>query len=257
MDSRFIDSADGTKLRLVIHGDGDRDVLIVGGLAEHAGRYPHVAAAFSGHRVTILELRGHGHSGGRRGYVTTWEDYVNDVKAAVATLRPGFLFIAHSMGGLVALESLRLGVTPAKLALSNPLLGVAVKVPGWKVAVGNALSGLWPTLALTNEINPDELSRDLEIGRAYTADKLVFNKVTARWFTEMKAAQERANGYTPSTPVGMFLGAADHITDIAVSRAWAKRVGAPVREWPEMRHEIFNEIGKAEVIEAVRSWLLS
>lgn len=257
MESRFIDSADGTKLRLVIHGDGDRDLLIVGGLAEHAGRYPHVAAAFPAFRVTILELRGHGHSGGRRGYVTTWEDYVNDVKAAVATLRPGFLFIAHSMGGLVALESLRLGVTPAKLALSNPLLGVAVKVPGWKVTLGNTLSGLWPTLALTNEIDPAELSRDPEIGRAYSADKLVFNKVTARWFTEMTAAQGRANAYTPTLPVGLFLGDSDHITSIDASRAWGKRVGAPIREWPGMRHEIFNEIGKEEVIQAVRSWLLS
>ncbi len=55
-------SDDGTRLRLVRWGDGARDVLLVHGLGEHAGRYEHVARRLveAGYRVTLLELRGHG-----------------------------------------------------------------------------------------------------------------------------------------------------------------------------------------------------
>ena len=65
MESLFVDSADGTRLRLSRSGEG-RDVLIIPGYAEHAGRYAHVAAGLSGYRSTVLELRGHGQSGGKR-----------------------------------------------------------------------------------------------------------------------------------------------------------------------------------------------
>ena len=48
MEASFIDSADGTRLRTVRWGTAGRDLLVVPGLAEHAGRYDHVAAWFVG-----------------------------------------------------------------------------------------------------------------------------------------------------------------------------------------------------------------
>lgn len=257
--STFLTSKDGTRLHAVVHGAGALDVLIVHGLAEHAERYAHVAKAWVelGFRVTVLELRGHGQSGGRRSHVMSWSEYVEDVKAAAATLRPGWRLFAHSMGGLVATDAVRSGVAPAKLALSNPLFGTALKVPPAKAFAGKILSKIWPTLALTNEIQSSGLSRDPEVARAYDADPDVYKKVTGRWFTEMMAAQVRISTYTPSIPVKFFIGGADPITSPPTARAWAQRVGAPIREWPEMRHELVNEIGKEEVIAEIGQWLRS
>ena len=51
MEASFIDSADGTRLRTVRWGTAGRDLLVVPGLAEHAGRYDHVAAWFVGRNV--------------------------------------------------------------------------------------------------------------------------------------------------------------------------------------------------------------
>jgi len=259
MSSRFFDSADGTRIHTVAYGSGPVDVLVLGGLAEHAGRYDHVAPEWAarGATVTVMELRGHGNSGGRRSHVLSWSEYRDDVRVVAASLRPGWRFFAHSMGGLVALDSVREGLAPSKLALSNPLCGVKVKVPGWKTTVGRALSRAWPTLALTNEVAPEALSRDPSIGKAYLADPNVYNKVTARWFTEMTAAQARvAEMAKPPMPVAFFLSDTDPITDSAASKRVASRIGAAVHDYPGMLHELVNEIGKEQVIADIGAWLV-
>lgn len=258
MRTSFVTSADGTRLRLAHWGEGSRDLLVIHGLAEHAGRYEHVgvALAAAGWSVTVLELRGHGHSGGKRAYVSRWSDYVEDVRAAVATLRPGWSMLAHSMGGLVALDAINSGITPAKLALTNPLLGVAVKLPGWKVAAARVLSKLWPSLAMVNEIDATALSRDQAVGVAYMADPLVFKTGTPRWWTEMNVARHRVLGVGQwSVPMAIWVGSDDHVTDPIVNREFALRVHAKLTILPEWRHEILNEIGKEEAIAAIAEWL--
>lgn len=260
MTSRFVTSADGTRIHVVESGGGARDVLVLGGLAEHAGRYTHVAADWTARGTTVhaMELRGHGNSGGRRSHVLDWGEYRADVRAVADTLRPGWVMFAHSMGGLVALDAVRDGLRPAKLALSNPLCGVKLKVPGWKTALGRGLSRLWPTLALTNEVDPGALSHDPEVGRAYAADPNVYGKVTARWFTEMTAAQARVGAMsTFPVPLAFFVSDDDPITDAATSKAIARRVGATVVDFPGMLHELVNETEKARVITAVGDWLLA
>lgn len=259
MESRFYTSADGTRIHALVHGAGSRDVLVLGGLAEHAGRYAHVAAAFASRdcTVTLMELRGHGSSGGRRSHVGDWREYRADVAAVAASLRPGWSLFAHSMGGLVALDSVRDGLRPARLALSNPLCGVKMPVPAWKTGAAQALSRLWPTLALTNEIDPAALSRDTNVGAAYVADPHVYKKVTSRWFTEMNGAQARvAQMDAPPMPVAFFVSESDPITSAASSKALAARIGAKVVEYPAMLHELVNELGKEQVIADVGDWLL-
>ncbi len=259
MESTFVTSADGTRIHAVVHGDGARDILVLGGLAEHAGRYTHVASAWAarGARVTVMEPRGHGNSGGARSHVLSWGDYVADVNAVASTLRPDWRMFAHSMGGLITLDSVRAGLAPARLALSNPLCGVKMKVPGWKAGLGRGLSKLWPTLALANDLDPAHLSRDPAVGQAYLADPNVYAKVTARWFTEMTAAQARVAAMpAPSMPVRFFLSDSDPITDAVAARAVAAKIGGSVQEYPGMLHELVNELGKEQVIADVGDWLL-
>lgn len=258
MRTSFVTSADGTRLRVGQWGDGARDVLLIHGLAEHAARYAHVGEAFAaaGFTATVVELRGHGHSGGRRGHVGRWQEYVEDVRAVAASLRPGFCMLGHSMGGLVALDSVREGLRPARLALSNPLLGVAVKLPGWKVSAAGLLSTVYPTLPMKNEIDPDALSRDPEVGRAYLSDPLVFQTATPRWYTEMLAALGRVHAVPRwEVPLAFFIGDADRVVDPVVGRAFAERVGARVSVYAEHRHELFNEIDKERVIADTVAWL--
>jgi alpha-beta hydrolase superfamily lysophospholipase len=231
---------------------------MIHGLAEHAGRYEHVGAALAaaGFTATLVELRGHGHSGGRRGHVARWSQYLDDIRAAAATLRPGWAMLAHSMGGLVSLDAVRDGVRPSRLALSAPLLGVAVKLPGWKVRAAGLFSRLVPALPMKNEVDPTALSRDAEIGKAYVVDPLVFDVATPRWYTEMLAAIARVHAVDRwDVPMTMHVGSADRITDPVAASAFAAKNRIPVTTHPDFRHELFNEIGKEQVIASVAAWL--
>lgn len=64
---------------------------IVHGYGDHGGRYQHLQEwlAACGVASHALDLRGHGLSGGRRGYVTRWEDYLDDLHAFILFLLEG------------------------------------------------------------------------------------------------------------------------------------------------------------------------
>ncbi len=256
MQSRLIQSADGTRVRVVDFGGTGAPVLLVHGLAEHIGRYGHVAKALvdRGFHVSMVELRGHGESEGKRGHVNRWDEYVADLNAAYNACETPMI-VAHSMGGLVTLDALRAGLRPPRVLLSNPLLGVRVKAPRIKVLAGRLLSRILPSVSLTNEVPSSGLSHDPAVARAYDADPMIFHTITPRWFTEMEAATVRVLAVRPAVPVAMLYSDADPITDTERAAEWAAEHGVISRDHPGMLHEIFNEVGKEAVLTEVADWL--
>lgn len=240
-------------------------ILLVHGYCEHRGRYRTTASdlARAGYRVATVDLRGHGESGGARAHVLRFDEYLEDVDAALASCAAGEkpILLGHSMGGLVSLRYAleRPGALRA-LALSSPFVGLAAPVPEWKKLLGRVASRLYPGLTLPNEIRPEELSSDLAVGRAYMADPLVPKVATARWFTEAMAAQElvRRRAGELRLPVHLQHGAADHIADPRASEAVFQRLGSDDKQlklYPGLRHEIFNEVERDRVIAELVTWL--
>ena len=256
-------SDDRTLLRVGRWGDAPRDVLLLHGLAEHIGRYEHVAAHLvaKGWRVTMPELRGHGKSGGQRGYTERWHRYVEDVQSAAGTIGRPFILVAHSMGGLVALSTLIEPIDPrcVAVALSNPLLGLAVKAPAIKTSAARLLSKVWPTLSLANELDSKAISRDPAVVSAYEADPLVFGTLTPRWFTEMEAAQVliRERLANVKIPLRLMVSDADRICDAKAARAVFEQYSGPktLAEYPGLYHELFNEPEKDKVLSEMSAWM--
>jgi acylglycerol lipase len=261
-----IQSKDGTRLRLVqwapdlVRGE----VLLVHGLAEHAGRYAHVARALNaaGWRVSLLELRGHGKSEGKPGALTRWSEYVEDLQAAADFLRKPFVLVAHSMGGLVALDALRgpLRDQVQALALSNPLTGVVVVAPRLLSMAKVVLSKLLPQLPLKNPLDPQTISRDPAVVAAYIADPLVFSTIRPRWATEMEAAIERVHAHAGSydLPLLVMLGTGDRICDHRAMLKLAEGWGGPKvsrQVYEGLYHEIFNEPERERVLADLVQWL--
>src|SRR5262249_712255 len=64
-------------------------LLIVHGMGEHGGRYRHVPS-FLGEdfeRFYALDQRGHGRSGGLRGYAPSFEAFLEDLKRVTAEIQ--------------------------------------------------------------------------------------------------------------------------------------------------------------------------
>lgn len=263
MEQLELRSDDGTALaayRWAPVGEVKADLLLVHGLADHMGRYPHVTATLTeaGYRVTGVELRGHGHSEGKRGHVTNWERYVDDLRAAARTIDGPHAIIAHSMGGLVTLDHLRDG--PAWAAVvSAPALAASVEAPTWKLAAAGLLSRVWPGLHMDNEIPSTAICSDPAVVEAYDADPLVFGVITPRWYTEFTAAQDRvkaaAAGYR--TPLYAAWGSDDMLVSTEAIVEFCADYGGEVhtREWVDLYHEILNERRGDEVLAEMIAFL--
>ncbi len=262
-----IESRDGTRLNLRTWKPEGRTrgrVLLVHGLAEHMGRYEHVARALNDAEFAVwgVELRGHGDSDGRPGHTDRWRDYVDDVRAAAHVIGQPYYLVGHSMGGCVALDLARGATKPQLLgvALSNPLLGVAVEPPAWKTAAGRLMSNIWPTLSLDNEIDPSWISRDLAVVSAYRTDPKVFSVVSARWYTELIAAMERIHGHAGRyrTPFFLMVGTSDRLVDPDASQALFEKYGGNDKDmvvYEGLYHELFNEPEKDKVFTDLCTWL--
>ncbi|RME49624.1 MAG: alpha/beta fold hydrolase, partial [Chloroflexi bacterium] len=94
--------------------DEPRAVLVlVHGLGEHAGRYPHLVETLlpQGYAVFGHDHRGFGSSGGRRGDLARFQDLIADLDQIVDLAReqhpalPVAMY-GHSMGGVIATQYL-------------------------------------------------------------------------------------------------------------------------------------------------------
>jgi len=261
----YVESSDGTKLHLVIWSPAGAHstVVLAHGLAEHMGRYEHIAAALTeaGFRVLGLEFRGHGDSEGKRGHVDDWAEYSQDLSAALEHAQEPCWILAHSMGGLVVLDWLQRS-PPAPilgLVLTNPLLGVRVQAPAWKLTLANLLSKLVPRLSLSNELDTNNISRDRAVVEAYEADPLVYSTLTTRWYTEMISAMNRVHASAGGLRVDLLMvtSDADQICDPQAARELAARLPSPAAEqrYPELFHEVMNEPEKQQVLDALITWM--
>lgn len=86
-------------------------VIIVHGLGAHSGWFDNMVQCLvqNGHAVYGFDLRGHGRSAGQRGYINSWEEFREDLRAVrqlialTAVDIPCFL-LGHCLGGTVVLD---------------------------------------------------------------------------------------------------------------------------------------------------------
>lgn len=242
-------------------------VVLVHGLGEHSGRYPHVVEALNqaGYSVVGFDLPGHGRSPGRRGHFPSYEGVLDRIgemlqrAAEHAPGRPRFLY-GHSLGGNLVLNyALRRPQGVAGVVASAPWLRLAFEPPRVQVTLARLVGSLWPAFSQPNGLDPADLSHDPEVVRAYQEDLLVHDRISAGLFFAAYQAGLWAleNAYTLRVPVLLLHGTADRLTSAEASRAFAQRAGerCTLRLWEGLYHEVHNEPQKAEVLEAVVAWL--
>lgn len=243
-------------------------VALVHGIGEHSGRYvwlvEHLTAA--GFAVFSFDHRGHGRSPGRRGHITSWSEYRDDVGAFlehVHRLSPGVpIFIyGHSLGALIVAEYV-LSKQPdvAGVILSGiPLQPTGVAKPHL-IAMARILSRILPSLRVSLGVNPDALSRDKAVAKAYEQDPLVHHRASMRWGTETLDAIDRVRSHASDIrlPLLILHGEADQVNSVAGSRELLETVSSPdkqLRVYAGGAHEPHNDLDRDKVVRDVAEWL--
>jgi len=264
--------ANDVRLHLALHRPSNvstpRAVVAVShGFGEHGGRYSNLVEHIvpRGYAVYALDHQGHGRSGGRRGHVGRWSEYLAGVGAMLEAVRqrepgaPVFLF-GHSLGGLIAAEyALAHPEGLAGLILSSPVLG-SVGVSPARRMLGRALSGVWPTFSIHTGLDAGTISRDPAAVRGYIADPLVHDVASARLGSEMDLAVKRVQARAAefALPLLLFHGTADRLTSPEARRAFFARTTAPDREFVEYDggyHETLNDLDHERVAADVLRWM--
>jgi len=244
-------------------------LLLVHGIAEHAGRYPHVGSrlASAGIATHSFDLRGFGGSGGQRAYVDRWSQYHDDVEHRLAAVRseadglPVVLY-GHSMGGLIALGYVLADPPrpmPDLLVLSAP--AVDAVVPAWKRRLADILAGTVPRFTVANTFPKGALSSDPAVESAYLADPLAVHRTTARLGVALFREQDRVKSVLARggpLPVTTYVlhGADDPIVPEWASRTLEGRANVTRRVYQGLHHETHNEPSGEAVIDDTIAWIV-
>jgi alpha-beta hydrolase superfamily lysophospholipase len=239
-------------------------VVVTHGYAEHCGRYREVAHVIvkAGWAALSYDVRGHGHSPGRRGYIDRFTTYLDDLAAAQAIARKlvpapaPMVLLGHSHGSLITLRALcgHQSLQIKSAIVASPYLALKLAVPGYKKVLAMIASRVAPRFAQSTKLRVEDLTRDPVKQAERAADKLCFDSATSRWFTEASSAQDyvAAHAERIRIPTTWLVGGADPIADPSRSRVVAGRLaGAQYHDLTGMRHEVFNEVGRDKVFAEV------
>jgi acylglycerol lipase len=243
-------------------------VVISHGLAEHSGRYAHVAERLNdaGYAVYALDHRGHGKTDGTPGNIDRLAYVRGDLDTLLTQARgehPGVpvVLLGHSFGGLVALDYVvnrgQSGLTALVLsgALVDPDAGNAVQR-----RLAGVLSAVGPNLGVV-PLDATTVSRDPAEVKKYVEDPLNYHgKVRARSGAEIIAGVTRVVAGLPrvTLPVLVMHGGDDKLVPPAASKLIAERIGSTDKTltlYDRLYHEIFNEPEKDSVLGDVVTWL--
>ena len=246
-------------------------LVIAHGLGEHSGRYGNIVNRLLpvNYSLWIPDHRGHGQSGGKKGHVLNFEQYLLDLRLVVEMAREGLpggrkvFLLGHSMGGLIALYfTLQNPDMIDGVIASSPGLGMVIKVPAVKNVLGQVMSLIWPGLLLGNELDATKISRDDSVVKAYQNDPLVHDRVSARWFTEMLSTMEEVNRQASHLhlPILMQVAGDDHLVNAQSSKQFFEKLTAAdktLHVYDGLYHEIYNELDedRQKVLGDLESWL--
>lgn len=234
-------------------------VLLCHGYGEHIGRYEYVANTLVEHGAVVygVDHVGHGKSQGERVLIGDFEPVVDDfhqLAQRAGQEHPDLpvVLVGHSMGAMIAVRYVqRYGADLAAVVLSGPVLG------RWAV-----VDELLPLEEIPDTpIDPDTLSRDHEVGKAYLADPLVwhgkFKPPTVRAFSDVLAVIAESGGLG-DLPTLWVHGSDDRLVPIDDIREGIERVRGSrleTRIFDGARHEVLNEINRDEVLRTVTTFI--
>lgn len=249
--------------------------LLVHGLGEHIGRYQEVAVQLNkaGWAVMGYDHRGHGQSGGPRGRLNQSDDLLYDLAAVVDTARATYpdlrlALIGHSMGGLVVSRFVAGLTQPLENApwqrpvdvcvMSSPALDLGLN-PFQKLLL-NTVGKLLPNVAVSNGLDPNAVSNDPAVVKAYKVDPLVHDRISGRFTWFMWDAVEYVHARAPawSVPTLLLYAGADKLVPPAGSERFANaapKAKVQTKAYAHMAHEIFLEPDRAIVFQDLLAWL--
>ncbi len=254
---------DSTKINCQIHEGGHR-VWIIGlhGMGDHMGRHDYLMKLFSSDfNVFQYDLRGHGESGGKRGFVEDFSFFTEDLVEIIDYLKRDYrmdryILVGHSMGSLIAADLIQnFGdkvLSPERLVLSSPLIGFKGIVGGTfkflPSKILNTLAGMKLSFPIYKKNYLSFLTHDPGVHEKIKEDNLILRKIQTKLYFEVLKASRTifSKPIRPTCPSFSIIGESEFIVDLKEFNFYFDFVekSFQIKVIEGGAHELHNEIGR-------------
>lgn len=262
-EHKFLTLRDGVEIHTRIREVGSPVWLIVThGIGEHLERHNYLLDMFS-HDFNVFQydLRGHGRSMGKAGYVESFEDYIRDLDEIISNLQVNYkmsryVLFGHSMGALISAGYLQSfakeDLYPERVFFSAPpvmvpgVMGSFIKMAPMKFM--NALSSLPFSVPLGGLVDLKNLSHDIRVYENYINDEFNHLKLHSKLLLELVTTSKRvfSRPLRVKCPAYCAVGEHDRIVDVQSVEHYFTQVEKTFyfKKFPDAYHEMHNEIDK-------------
>lgn len=246
-------------------------IVVTHGHGEHSECYHRLVNFFANQNInfTAWDLRGHGRSEGKRGYVESFNDYIYDFEILIDQLEKinndniPTIYLAHSMGALIQNKYFisNTDFLPAAQVLSSPLFGFSLPVPSIKDKASRLLNLVYPKFTLWNEITHEMLTRDAEVIKEFEKDHLRHDLISSGIYLGMVENFELIKSQANKIKIPTFIQISE--TDPVVSTQAAKdffqKIGSSEKRillyGDGAKHEMYNDIHRENVYKDLKKFL--
>ena len=249
-------------------------ILFLHGYSNHTGYYEDTMTWFfnQGYSVGIFDIRGHGESEGRRGYVDNFDTYSKDIVTVISrqldVCRPiSTTIVGHSSGGLMACYSLlaknyHIKVDNIILCCPNIARSNQTKIGKIKMTASRLINIIYPYFYIKKPGFLPEKTKDKKSCNFFKMDTNYFNRRSISWLIACELAQKTVFLKLKNWPMNVSMLLITSELDTAVDNRASKKLYDQLnttykkhKHYPAKGHQILNEEGSEEVYEEIKTWL--
>ena len=239
------------------------NILIVHGIAEHLHRYDEVVKKLNeaGYNVYRFDLRGHGKTSGKRGYLRSIDDVLSDIQMLVSNIKSQndkkVFLLGHSLGGgITNIYASTVGDIDGYIS-SGAASDTVKQLNLFKVIPYQLIR--WVTIK--NNLAKNSLSTIEEVETNYQKDPYVLKKYKIGYLGEvmLKGVRRLKKNYDNiKMPVLIMHGKLDPIVPVEFSENLYQKIASEDKEiliLKDSLHEIYNDIERDITINKTIEWL--
>lgn len=242
-------------------------VVIVHGFGEHLVRYEYVKEKFNeyGYGVYRFDNRGHGRSGGERGYISNFKDFAKDTDVFIEFIKtenpniPIFM-LGHSMGGFItALYGVMFKNKVDGQILSSAATVEPVQARGVRGKFFKLVNKISPKIHIKNPV-----IRHIPKGKeviTYQEDKLDLRSATLNFYVQFLIngiGWLRKNFKNYDYPCLILHGSDDKLVEKEAAIQFHSSISSTdkqIKIYDGLRHEMLKGKEKDVVLNDIHKWI--